>query len=215
MAAVDPTEEPEADGEGNVPTVPRSTLRIVKRAFPELDEDDDEVDEEYMKAILGEDDSEDDEDDSEEPNGGPSDPAKAKKHRQDAAIKKLLEAAEEEDDEDEDMEDDKPNGIVKSKKGKGKALEEDDDDEDDEDDSDDDDDSAGDLENFVVCTLDTERVSVPCDSLVVPSFAHSICTALPAAPGHHCQPRREDLLRRHRQPHRLPDRQLHHGRRGR
>ncbi|KAK0392522.1 hypothetical protein NLU13_2017 [Sarocladium strictum] len=154
MAAVDPTQEPEADEEGNVPSVPRSTVRLIKQAFPELDdEEDDEIDEEYMKALMGESDSEDEEE--EEANGGPSDPAKSKKGKQEAALKKLLEAAAaaEESDDDEDMEDAKPNGV---KKGKGKAVDEDDEDE--EEDSDEDDDSeGGDLENFVVCTLDTER----------------------------------------------------------
>ncbi|KAK2682942.1 hypothetical protein RAB80_000888 [Fusarium oxysporum f. sp. vasinfectum] len=86
MAAVDPTEEPEADGEGNIPTVPRSTLRL---------------------ALLAG--SDDEEDSDEEANGGPSDPVKAKKQRQAAAIKKLL------------------------------------------------DEEGADLENFVICTLDTER----------------------------------------------------------
>ncbi|KAF4461858.1 FK506-binding 4 [Fusarium albosuccineum] len=153
MAAVDPTEEPEADSEGNVPSVPRSTLRLVKRAFPGLEDDeDDEVDDEYLRALLaGSDD--DDEDSDDEPNGGPSDPAKAKKQKQAAAIKKLLESAEAESDDDEEMEDAKPNG---KSKGKAKATEEDDD-EDDEDDSDDDSEEGADLENFVVCTLDTER----------------------------------------------------------
>ncbi|KAL2212326.1 hypothetical protein CC79DRAFT_1364605 [Sarocladium strictum] len=155
MAAVDPTQEPEVDEDGNVPAVPRSTLRLIKRAFPELDEDDedDEIDEEYMKALMGESDSEDDEE--EEANGGPSDPAKTKKSKQEAALKKLLEAAaaEEEESDDEEMEDAKPNGV---KKGKGKAALDDDEDEDDEEDSDDDSD-GGDLENFVICTLDTER----------------------------------------------------------
>ncbi|KAF5968096.1 FK506-binding 4 [Fusarium coicis] len=152
MAAVDPTEEPEADGEGNIPTVPRSTLRLVKRALPGLDEDeDDEIDDEYMKALLAG--SDDEEDSDEEANGGPSDPVKAKKQRQAAAIKKLLESAQEESD--EEMEDAKPNGKGKGKgKGKAKATEED---EEDDDDSDDDSEEGADLENFVICTLDTER----------------------------------------------------------
>ncbi|SCV31593.1 probable FPR3-prolyl cis-trans isomerase [Fusarium fujikuroi] len=148
MAAVDPTEEPEADGEGNIPTVPRSTLRLVKRALPGLDEDeDDEIDDEYMKALLAG--SDDEEDSDEEANGGPSDPVKAKKQRQAAAIKKLLESAQEESD--EEMEDAKPNGKAK---GKAKATEED---EEEDDDSDDDSEEGADLENFVICTLDTER----------------------------------------------------------
>ncbi|KAM0353986.1 hypothetical protein ACHAPY_001339 [Fusarium culmorum] len=152
MAAVDPTEEPEADGEGNIPTVPRSTLRLVKRALPGLEDEDDEIDDEYMKALLAG--SDDEEDSDEEANGGPSDPAKAKKQRQAAAIKKLLESAQEESD--EEMEDAKPNGKPNGKaKGKAKATEESDDDEDE--DSDDDSEEGADLENFVICTLDTER----------------------------------------------------------
>ncbi|CCT62219.1 probable FPR3-prolyl cis-trans isomerase [Fusarium fujikuroi IMI 58289] len=148
MAAVDPTEEPEADSEGNIPTVPRSTLRLVKRALPGLDEDeDDEIDDEYMKALLAG--SDDEEDSDEEANGGPSDPVKAKKQRQAAAIKKLLESAQEESD--EEMEDARPNGKAK---GKAKATEED---EEEDDDSDDDSEEGADLENFVICTLDTER----------------------------------------------------------
>ncbi|KYK55564.1 putative FPR3-prolyl cis-trans isomerase [Drechmeria coniospora] len=155
MAALDPTEEPEADEEGNIPNVPRSTLRLVKRAFPGLDDDsDDEIDDEYMRAMLAASDD-DDEDDDDEPNGGPSD---AKKKKQSLAIKKLLEAAqEEEEEEDEEMEDAKPNGV---KKGKGKAkakADEEDDEEDSDEDSDDDSEEGADLENFVVCTLDTER----------------------------------------------------------
>ncbi|KEY71096.1 hypothetical protein S7711_00918 [Stachybotrys chartarum IBT 7711] len=155
MAAVDPTEEAEPDEEGNTPALPRSTLRLVKRAFPALDDDDeDELDEEYMQALL---EGDDDEDEDEEANGGPSDPAKSKKQKQAAAIKKLLEAtkADEDDDEDEDeeMADAKPNGV--KNKGKAKALDEDDEDEDDEDSEDDE--EGADLENFVICTLDTER----------------------------------------------------------
>ncbi|EGX92157.1 FKBP-type peptidyl-prolyl isomerase, putative [Cordyceps militaris CM01] len=160
MAAVDPTEEPEADEDGNIPKISRSTLRLVKRAFPGLDDEDDEMDDEYMKALLAaSDDDDEDEDEEEEGNGGPSDPAKSKKSNQAAAIRKLL-AATQADDDDEDMED----APAKSKgkgKGKGKAAEEDeeeDEDEDEESDEDDeDDDEGGDLENFVICTLDTEK----------------------------------------------------------
>lgn len=167
MAAIDPNDAPEADEEGNVPEVHRSTVRLIKRAFPGLDDDeDDEIDDEYMKALLaGSDDDEDDEDeDDEEANGGPSDPAKSKKQKQAAAIKKLLEATQ---GEDEDMEDAKPNGVKAKGKGKGKVAEEeeeedeeDEDEDEDEYDSDEDSDDGADLENFVVCTLDTERVSL-------------------------------------------------------
>ncbi|KAM6484064.1 hypothetical protein HDV62DRAFT_357293 [Trichoderma sp. SZMC 28011] len=161
MAALDPTQEPELDDSKNAPSVPRSTLRLIKRAFPGLDEDeDDELDEEYMSALLGNSDDED-----EEANGGPSDPAKAKKQKQAAAIKKLLEATNGEDSEDEEMEDAEINGAKGKKgkksnanaKGKGKAIEEEEDDDEEEEDDEDDDSEGGDLENFVLCTLDTER----------------------------------------------------------
>lgn len=190
MAAVDPTEDAEPDDEGNLPAVPRSTLRLVKRAYPGLDDDeDDELDDEELQALLEANGAEDDSDeDDEEANGGPSDPAKSKKQKQAAAIKKLLEATQADDD-DEDMEDAKPNGV----KGKGKALtltEEDSDE--DEEDSDDDSEEGGDLENFVICTLDTERVSLPLALLASTLFGHLLTCCrveLPAAPRHHRQPR--------------------------
>ncbi|KAL7935231.1 hypothetical protein V8C35DRAFT_298874 [Trichoderma chlorosporum] len=162
MAALDPTQEPELDDSKNTPSVPRSTLRLIKRAFPGYDEDeDDELADEYMSALLGNSDDEDD-----EANGGPSDPAKAKKQKQAAAIKALLEATNGEDSEDEEMEDAETNGVKGKKgkkgkasaKGKGKAVvEEEEDDEEELEDDEDDDSEGGDLENFVLCTLDTER----------------------------------------------------------
>jgi len=149
MAAIDPTAAPETDGQGNVPSVPRSTLKIYKA---NVDEDDDE-DEDYLESLLGGGDDDDDEsDEEEEANGGPSDPSKSKKARRDAAIKKLLEATKE--DSDDEMEDagSKLNGA--KNKGKAKASDED------EEESDEEDDDAEDLnmEEYVVCTLDTERL---------------------------------------------------------
>lgn len=164
MAAIDPTEAPQPDEEGNLPAVPRATLRLVRQRYPDLH---DELDDEYLEALMGGDD-EDDEDDSEdeESNGGPSDPAKSKKAKAEAALKKLMEAAQEESDSDEEMDDDaaKPNGTKASKKGKkGKEPAVSSDDDDDESiDSD-----AIDLEEFVICTLDTERVSI-LDSTTTP-----------------------------------------------
>ncbi|KAK4231781.1 hypothetical protein QBC38DRAFT_204188 [Podospora fimiseda] len=143
MAALDPTAEPETDGQGNVPSVPRSTLKIIK-----VQGDDGDDDEDYLDEMYGDDDEES-ESEEEEANGGPSDPAKSKKARREAAIKKLLEATQEEsDDEMEDADAEKP-----KKKGKAKASE------DDEEESDEDDEDADDLnlEEYVVCTLDTER----------------------------------------------------------
>lgn len=163
MAALDPTDNPEPDYNGEIPAIPRSTLRLVKRVFPALDDDeDDEIDDEYMKALLARSDDDENEESDEEANGGPSNPAKVKKQKQAAAIKALMDATAQ--DEDEDMADAKPNGVKGKGKGKGKAVQEVDKDEDeesdeDEDDEDDDDESSegDDLENFVVCTLDTER----------------------------------------------------------
>lgn len=165
MAALDPTAEPEVDDSKNAPSIPRSTLRLVKRAFSSYNEDeynedeDDELSEEYMSALLGGSDDED-----EEANGGPSDLSKAKKQKQAAAIKKLLEAANGVGSDDEEMEDaeakpKKGKKAAPSAKGKGKAVveEEEDSEEEEEEDEEDDDSEAGDLENFVVCTLDTER----------------------------------------------------------
>ncbi|KAI0120298.1 hypothetical protein F4776DRAFT_633648 [Hypoxylon sp. NC0597] len=154
MAALDPTEAPEADDEGNIPSVPRSTLKLIRKR-PSLD---DELDDEYFEQLLGGDSSDEDDDDEEdsddEPNGGPSDPSKSKRARQEAALQKLIKAAQEEEDSDEEMGDGaKTNGIVKaSKKGKEPATSSDDEDDDESIGS-----AALDLEELVVCTLDTER----------------------------------------------------------
>ncbi|KAL2132017.1 hypothetical protein VTI74DRAFT_4301 [Chaetomium olivicolor] len=145
MAAIDPTAEPETDGQGNVPSVPRSTLKIYKANV-----DDEEEDEDYLEGLLGEGDDEDESDeDDEEANGGPSDPAKSKKARREAAIKKLLEATKE--DSDDEMEDAGAKSNAKNK-GKGKAS-----DEGEESDEEDEDVDDLNMEEYVVCTLDTER----------------------------------------------------------
>ncbi|KAI0395761.1 hypothetical protein F5Y17DRAFT_422193 [Xylariaceae sp. FL0594] len=147
MAAIDPTEPPEADEDGNIPNIPRSTLKLVRRRVSS----DDDVDVDYLEKLLANQDSEDDsEDDDDEPNGGPSDKAKSKKAKAEA-LKKLIAAANEEDsDEDMDDADAKPNGKP-SKKGKEPATSSDDDD----DDSISSDDME--IEELVICTLDTER----------------------------------------------------------
>ncbi|KAH6660043.1 hypothetical protein BKA67DRAFT_546636 [Truncatella angustata] len=141
MAALDPTEAPEADEEGNIPDKPRATLKLVRQRYPDLDE---ELDDEYLEALMGGSDDEDSEDEA-----GPSDPSKSKKAKAEAALKKLIAAAKEDEDSDDEMAD-APNG----KKGKkGKQLASSDDDDDDESvDSD-----SIDLEEFVICTLDTEH----------------------------------------------------------
>lgn len=152
MAALDPTEAPEADEEGNIPAVPRSTLKLIRQRNSGLSGDG-ELSDEYLDALMGGgSDDEDDEDDE----AGPSDPSKSKKAQAEAAIKKLIAAAQEEEDSDEEMGEAKPSSKAgkKAKKGKEPATSSDDDDESDEDDEDD-----LDMESFVVCTLDTERVS--------------------------------------------------------
>jgi FK506-binding nuclear protein len=153
MAALDPTEPPEADEDGNIPNVPRSTLKLIRRRVSP----DEDVDEDFLERFLAnQDDDDDSEDDDDEPNGGPSDKAKSKKAKAEA-LKKLIAAANEEGS-DEEMEDGdaKPNGAKPSKKGKEPATSSDDDD--DESISSDD----MEIEELVVCTLDTERVSQPC-----------------------------------------------------
>ncbi|KAI0863083.1 hypothetical protein F4860DRAFT_89951 [Xylaria cubensis] len=150
MAALDPTEPPEADEDGNIPSVPRSTLKLIrKRASLDAGLDDD-----YLQQLIAggddEDSEEDSDEDDDEPNGGPSDKAKSKKAKAEA-LKKLIAAAEAEDsDEDMDDGDAKPNGKA-SKKGKEPATSSDEDD--DESISSDD----LEIEELVICTLDTER----------------------------------------------------------
>lgn len=161
MAALDPTEEPQADDEGNIPAVPRSTLKLIRKR-PSLN---DELDDEFLNQFMGggdSDEDDDEEDSDEEANGGPSDPSKSKKARREAALQKLIQAVQEEDS-DEEMEDDdakpksKANGVAKAtkkgKKGKEPATSSDDEDDDESIDS-----TTLDLEELVVCTLDTERV---------------------------------------------------------
>ncbi|CAJ2500984.1 Uu.00g038370.m01.CDS01 [Anthostomella pinea] len=151
MAALDPTEPPEADEDGNLPNIPRSTLKLIRKR-PNLD---DELDDEYLERLMAggsDDDDEEDSDDNDEPNGGPSDPAKSKKAKKEAAMMKLI-AAVNEDESDEEMgEDGKPNGVKASKKGKEPATSSDDDDDDSIDSGD-----LDDIEELVICTLDTER----------------------------------------------------------
>jgi FK506-binding nuclear protein len=196
MAAIDPTAEPETDGQGSVPSVPRSTLKIYKANV----DGDDEDEEDYLERLMGGEDDESDESD-EEANGGPSDPSKSKKARREAAIKKLLAATQE--DSDAEMEDVKPNGAKNKGKGKASVAEEEESDDEDEEDLD------FDMEEYVVCTLDTERV---CFTHFSPLFKvivlTAFCTVLPAAHRYHHRRGREDFLLRQGHPPRLPHRQL-------
>ena len=142
MAAIDPSAEPETDGEANV--VPRATLKLIRQPIgPEDEESENSDDEEYMKALLAEADS--DEESDEEDEAGPSDPSKSKKARKQAAIEELMKSID--TGSDDDMED--------APSGKGKAKSSGDDD-DEEEDSDDDEDLE--VEEFVICTLDPAKV---------------------------------------------------------
>ncbi|KAI1173863.1 hypothetical protein F4777DRAFT_419474 [Nemania sp. FL0916] len=148
MAALDPTEPPEPDEDGNIPNVPRSTLKLIRKRAS-LDGD---IDDDYLQQLMAgdDDDDSDEDDDDDEPNGGPSDKAKSKMAKAEA-LKKLIAAAEAEAS-DEEMEDGdaKPNGKI-NKKGKEPATSSDDDDDESISSSD------MDIEELVVCTLDTER----------------------------------------------------------
>jgi hypothetical protein len=151
MAAIDPNAELDSD----VPK--RSTLKLIKVRAPEFDSDDedDDFDVDDVAAIerrLGltsEDDDDDEEESDDEKNGGPSDPEKTKKARAEALIKALKD--------DEEMDDlDLTNGIngIKSSKGKAKAVEDELDELDEDEDSEDED-----IKEYVICTLDPEKVS--------------------------------------------------------
>lgn len=149
MAAIDPSAPIDADAsEGS--TVARATLKLIRQPIGPQDDDDDESegsdDDEYMRALLSGPDSDDDEEEDDE--AGPSDPAKSKKARKQAALKELLASIDKEDS-DEDMEDE-----PKKVKGKAKAGLEDE-----EEDSDEDDEEDMEIEEFVICTLDPEKVS--------------------------------------------------------
>lgn len=161
MAAIDPSAEPQIDEENKLP---RATLKLIRIPTDddEDSEDEDEDDEDYsdvdietikerLKGIISDED-EDMSDDSEvETNGGPSDPVKSKKAKAAALSKKLQEelAAEE-------MDISMTNGV--NGKGKGKAHDHGSDEECDSDDSDMDEDDEP--EEFVLCTLDPEKVRV-------------------------------------------------------
>jgi FK506-binding nuclear protein len=152
MAAIDPTALPQID-DPDVP--PRATLKMIR--LP-VDDSDDEADEDYedddIEAIrrrlgITEDDEDDETSSEEESNGGPGE--KTKKAREEALRKAL---------EKEGMDVDLPNGVNGTKLDKGKAKASDDEsDSDSESDDLDLDDSAPDLEEFVICTLDSKQVS--------------------------------------------------------
>lgn len=135
MAAIDPDAVPEYEDEADSSKPPRATLKIV-RLPDDLDFDEDEDEEDS---------------DDEEINGGPSDKTKAKIQ----AAASLLDPNDPmEDDEDESDEETPDIKSILSQVIKGKAPATGDEDEDDEDEE------GLELEETVVCTLDTEKVSI-------------------------------------------------------
>jgi FK506-binding nuclear protein len=145
MAAIDPTALPQID-DPDVP--PRATLKMIR--LP-VDDSDDEADEDYedddvdtIRRRLGITDEDEDAETSsdEESNGGPGE--KTKRAREEAR-KRAFDSG-------------LPNGVNGTKLDKGKAKASDDESDEDSE-SDDLDDSAPDLEEFVICTLDSKQVS--------------------------------------------------------
>jgi FK506-binding nuclear protein len=155
MAAIDPSEDPDAVDIDASTMTQRSTLKLV-RAADDMFEEDDSDDEDF---------DEDDDEDDEEVNGGPSDLKKSNKAKKQALLEALAADEDEDmdDDEDEDEDDDDDDEvddetlkklIAATNKGKGKAV----DGEDDDDDSSIDSDEALGLTEMAICTLDTKQV---------------------------------------------------------
>ena len=156
MAALDPDESiaPASSSESTIK--PRATLKLIR----EIDEGDDESlddEDEALRGLLAgsvsDSESESDSDD-EKVNGGPSDPKKSMKAQRMSQIRKLVDSVGGggDSDEDEDVEmGEGVNGVSKKDKGKGKA------DSDEEEESVEGEDIG--VEEFVLCTLDPEKVS--------------------------------------------------------
>lgn len=220
MAAIDPTEVIEED-DSQPPRRPRSTLKLIKQDYDngnDYDDDDDSESEMLRDLLMNGDDSEDGDD--EEANGGPSDPSKSKKALKAARLQELIDATKDEEDSDEEMIDDEPkqkNNSKKAKaKGKGKekaATKEEDKDSEEEDESDDESDDMQHLklQQYTICTLDTETVSLHAPLWYYHVEANNR-TALSAAHRPDCWRGREGLLRKYRHPHRLHHRKLCHRR---
>lgn len=144
MAAIDPDAAPEYENDDDSQKPSRSTLKIVR--MPE-DLEDDEDDEDYSDD---EEDYSEDDSDEEEINGGPSDKEKAKNRKKAAALKDLEAAMELDDSEDSnESSTDIQSVISQLLKGKAPATGDEDEEEDDE--------EGLELEEVVVCTLDTEK----------------------------------------------------------
>ncbi|KAE9978030.1 hypothetical protein BLS_008945 [Venturia inaequalis] len=157
MAAIDPTATPQTEDDSESAPPPRATLKMIR--LP-VDESDDEADEDFedddiesIRRRLGiTDEDEDAETSDEEINGGPGE--KTKKAREEA-IKKALDK--------EGMDIDIPNGVNGTKLDKGKAKASDDESEADSES----DDGAPDMDEFVICTLDSRQTyQQPLDILI-------------------------------------------------
>jgi len=166
MAAIDPSAEPEGDEDEL--TRPRATLKVLRLPMGEdyddeydesgSDLDDEEMDIDDMDEQFGDVDDLDSEDSDEEAvNGESSDPSKSKQARREIAREQIKKLMEEEGIDADAMLPNGVNGALKSKKAKGKMPASDEDEEEDEDS--DFDDPEGEIEEFVLCTLDPEKVS--------------------------------------------------------
>ena len=166
MAAIDPSAEPE----GEDGAIPRATLKVIRQSLLEdsdLEDSDDEFDQEQMERLLAEEYSDESEDD-EDVNGGPSDPTKSKKARVEAAKKEVAKILEEGNAMDVDDVPNGVNGIAKSSKAKGKMPASDEDEDESEDSEEDDEDyEGGEIEEYVICTLDPNKVWKAVDTLIV------------------------------------------------
>jgi FK506-binding nuclear protein len=161
MAALDPTAPPQSE---DADSTPRATLKILRDYVDpeeedsdfdsEDDEDDDDVDaiERRIADALSDEDEEEDSED-EDRHGGPSDPARSKKAKKEAALKALLNGMAEDDESEEEAD-----GVNGAKKNKGKAKANGD--ISDVSMSDMEDESAlfEEMDKFVLCTLDTDKV---------------------------------------------------------
>lgn len=162
MAAIDPGENYKENTGVDNSMKQRATLKMIIIPSPD-DDSDDEDDDEFEDGInvadlLGDDEEEDSDD--EEANGGPSNPEKSPKARKREQLKKALAEANRDDD---GMDVDGVNGIVDKKvksKGKERAMgsssgsEEDSDDE-----------EMPGAEEYVLCTLDPDHVSLRLEAL--------------------------------------------------
>lgn len=177
MAAIDPSAEPEVE-EGQTAARPRATLKVIRLPLgPEPDSDDededdmdiDDMDRQFGGAEDLDDDDDDESSDDEEVNGGPSDPSKSKKAQKAAAQQKINELL----DAHGGM-----NGVVKSDKAKGKMPMSDSDEEGSE--LDDDSTGMGEIDEFVICTLDPESVCHSISDCLLETHVLTATTALPA-----------------------------------